>query len=61
MKKRQARSVFCHSGFVIVSRFEIRISDFSDHARTGTEAVRSNFPHPTNAPFTARKIAFQIT
>ena len=33
----------------------------ASYARTGTEAVRSSFPQPTKAPFTARKIAFQIT
>ena len=30
------------------------------HARTGTEAVRSSLPQLTHAPFTPRKIAFQI-
>jgi hypothetical protein len=30
------------------------------HARAGTEAVRSSLPQLTHAPFTPRKIAFQI-
>jgi hypothetical protein len=29
-------------------------------ARTGTEAVRSSLPQLTHAPFTPRKIAFQM-
>jgi hypothetical protein len=41
--------VLGHSCFVI-----------SHHARTGTLAVRSSLPQLTHAPFTARKIAFQM-
>jgi hypothetical protein len=31
-----------------------------DYTRTGTLAVRSSLPQLTQAPFTARKIAFQM-
>ncbi len=34
---------------------------FPLHALTGTDAVRSNFPHVTHAPLSARRIARQIT
>ena len=32
----------------------------SSYARTGTDAVRSSLPQLTHAPFTPRKIAFQM-
>ena len=51
------------SSFGFRHSFVIRHSTFviSVHARAGTDAVLSSFPHPTNAPLTARRMAFQMT
>jgi len=51
--------VLRHSDFVI--RLDSsRPGGVQNYARTGTEAVRSSLPKLTHAPFTPRKIAFQI-
>jgi hypothetical protein len=66
--------VIAHSGFVILPHsFGIRHSCFviqiihssfvlrhCNHACTGTLAVRSSLPQLTQAPLSARKIAFQM-
>lgn len=39
----------------------VRFAASVPHARVGTEAVRSSFPQPTSAPFSARKIERQMT
>jgi hypothetical protein len=38
----------------------LRSPKFCHYARTGTLAVRSSLPQLTHAPFTARRIAFQM-
>jgi hypothetical protein len=51
--------VLRHSDFVI--RLDSSKPDgVQNYARTGTEAVRSSLPQLTHAPFTPRKIAFQM-
>ena len=47
---RRIHLLFCAENF--------RIPD--DYTRTGTLAVRSSLPQLTQAPFTARRIAFQM-
>ena len=62
MTKDQPHYALHHSDFVIPSSFVIRASTFfrTFHTRTGTLAVRSSLPQLTQAPFTARRIAFQM-